>query len=183
MRVSLVLVLAALTLVGCGIPLDAGPEAIEVDMDQPSDVGGDTASGELAAVSMYLIRNDVLVRVSRDLPSPASVSIILESLLDGVTQPEERANLRTAIPPRTDIVEVIETDAVLRVNLSNEFAAVGGEEEVLAVAQIVLTAVSIEGVDRVTFELDGVPTDVPVAGGALSDSPVGASDYESLVAP
>jgi spore germination protein GerM len=72
---------------------------------------------------------------------------------------------------------------VLRIDLNRVFAAVGGEEEILAVAQIVLTATSIEGVDLVAFQLDGVPTDVPVASGALSVDPVGAADYSALVAP
>jgi hypothetical protein len=32
----------------------------------------------------------------------------------------------------------------------------------------------------VAFELEGVPTDVPVADGALSVDPVGADDYSVL---
>lgn len=52
---------------------------------------------------------------------------------------------------------------------------VSPELPALAVAYSLLMAVtSIEGIELVAFQLDGVPTDVPVANGALSDDPVGA---------
>ena len=171
-----------LVLVGCGIPVDSGPEIVDLEVASPP-VDEQPTFGDLAAVSMYLVRNDALVHVTRDLPSPPSPHIIFESLLEGVTGPEERANLRSSIPPGTRVIEVRENGSTLHVDLSREFAGVGGEEEILAVAQIALTATSIEGVDLVAFELEGVPTDVPVTGGALSVDPVSGDDYASLIAP
>ncbi len=164
----------------CGIPVDAQPEAVSVEV-APSPTAESPTPGDLAAVSMYLVQDDSLVPVTRELPSPPSLTSIFDSLLDGVTEPERRANLRTAIPPDTRTIAVTEDGSVMLIDLSNEFASVGGEEEVLAVAQIVLTATSIEGVDLVAFHLEGVPTDVPVASGALSVDPVSAGDYSSLV--
>lgn len=178
----LVTALAALTLVGCGVPLDSEPETVDIEaVADPDDDG--PVLGDLSAVSMYLVRDEALVPVTRDLPSPPKPEIVLGSLLGDITEPERRSNLRTAIPPRTRALGIVIEDTVLRVDLSREFASVGGEEETLAVAQIVLTATGIEGVDLVAFELEGVPTDVPVASGALSVDPVGASDYEGLIAP
>lgn len=178
----LVGLLAALTLVGCGIPLDSAPEVVDLEAAaDPDDVG--PVLGDLSAVSLYLVRDEVLVPVTRDLPSPPAPEVVLGSLLGDVTEPEQRSDLRTAIPPGTRALGVTVEDSTMRVDLSREFASVGGEEEILAVAQIVLTATALEGIDLVTFELDGVPTDVPVASGALSAEPVGAADYESLIAP
>ncbi|HUG32054.1 MAG TPA: GerMN domain-containing protein [Acidimicrobiia bacterium] len=176
------LAFAAVALAACGIPIDAAPVTIDIEAAVSPDDGGPVL-GELAAVSLYLIRDEALVPVTRDLPSPPVPDIVLGSLLEGVTEPEQRANLRTAIPPGTRSNEIAADGPVLRVDLSREFASVGGEEEIFAVAQIVLTATSIEGIDLVAFELDGVPTDVPVASGALSDDPVGAGDYQPLLAP
>jgi spore germination protein GerM len=167
-------------LVACGIPVEAEPEMVGVEIAASPETESPTP-GDLAAVPMYLVSNDSLVRVTRDLPSPPSVTSIFDSLLGGVTEPERSENLRTAIPPGTETLAVTEDGSVLRIDLSSEFAAVGGEEEILAVAQIVLTATSIEGVDLVAFRLEGVPTDVPVASGALSVDPVSAQDYESLL--
>lgn len=176
------LLAVSLVLVACGIPVEAEPESVEVQMPSP-DEDRPPAPGEQAGVSMYLVRDETLVHVTRDLPSPPSLTIIFESLLDGVTETERMQNLRTAIPPGTETMAVTEEDSVLAIDLNSEFAAVGGEEEILAVAQIVLTATSIEGIDLVAFQLEGVPTDVPVANGALSVDPVGAADYSTLVAP
>lgn len=173
--------LCAILLVGCGIPVDSGPEVFDLELVTPSEDA--PVLGDLVAMSMYLVRDETLVRVTRDLPSPPDPERILASLFDGVTEPEVRANLRTSIPLETQIISVSTEEPLLRVDLSREFAAVGGEEEILAVAQIVLTATSIEGIESVAFELDGVPTPVPIANGALSDGPVSAEGYAAMVAP
>lgn len=170
----------AILVVACGIPLDSGPEVVQVEINPLADVEPQ-AQGELAAVSVFLVRNELLVEASRELPSPPSLTSIFGSLLDGVTEQEREENLRTSIPPGTEMISVTEDGSVLLVDLNSEFASVGGEEEILAVAQIVLTASRIEGVDLVTFHLEGVPTDVPVADGALSVNPVGFDDYSDLV--
>jgi spore germination protein GerM len=177
-----VLVLLSTLAAGCGIPLDDAPEAIDVEFAAAVD-GAVPVPGDLAAVSIYLVRNESLVSVTRDLSAPPMLEVILNSLFGPVTEPEHRAGLRTAIPRSTQILSIEEEGATLLVDLSRDFAAVGGEEEVLAVAQIVMTAASFEGVESVAFQLEGVPTDVPVASGALSVDPVAADDYASLVAP
>ncbi|HEX6300556.1 MAG TPA: GerMN domain-containing protein [Acidimicrobiia bacterium] len=175
-------VFLAAVVAGCGIPLDSAPEAVELEAVAVADAGG-PIPGDLAAVSMYLVREASLVNVTRDLPAPPTLEIVFDSLFGPVTEPEQRSGLRTAIPRATEILAVDDDGATLQVNLSREFAAVGGDEEVLAVAQIVMTVTRIEGIELVAFKLEGVPTDVPVANGALSDDPVGAEDYASLIAP
>jgi spore germination protein GerM len=178
----LTLVLLATVVAGCGIPLDPAPEVVDVEFAAAADAGG-PIPGDLAAVSIYLIRNDSPVSVTRDLPTPPTLDIVFDSLLGPVTEPEQRAGLRTAIPRGTETIAIDDDGATLLIDLNREFAAVGGEEEILAVAQIVLTATSFGGIESVAFQLEGVPTDVPVADGALSADPVGADDYASLIAP
>lgn len=182
MRISRLLTVLAVGIVACGIPIDAEPEEVTVDVDGSPEAPGPTP-GDLVAVTMYLVSDETLVRVTRDLPDAADLETILESLLAGVTEPEERSNLRSSIPAGTEMIDLELDQNVARIDLSNEFAAVGGEEETLAVAQIVLTATSVDGIDLVAFQLEGVPTDAPVANGALSIEPVEASDYASLVSP
>lgn len=174
--VALVLVSA------CGVPIEAEPEVIAFEVDPPPEIE-EPAPEDLASVSIYLVREDQLIHATRDLPTPTPPDVILASLFGSVTDPEQRADLRTSIPPGSEILDVIQEGSVLRLNLSRDFAAVGGEEEIQAVAQIVLTATSIDGIELVAFELEGVPTDVPVADGALSVEPVGPDDYVELLAP
>jgi spore germination protein GerM len=175
----LLLMIASLLMSGCGIPVDTEPEELVLGVEAPVEPQT-TPPEDLAAVSVYLIRDERIVHVTRDLPSPASPDEILRSLLDGVTGPEERANLRTSISTETQLRGLRQQGSVLHVDLSRDFAGVGGEET-LAIAQIVLTLTSIEGVESVEFALDGVRTDVPVSDGALSDRPVSADDYQVLV--
>jgi spore germination protein GerM len=176
------LVLLLLLAVACGIPLDAEPETVDVDVDGSPDAPG-PVPGDLAAVTMYLVSDETLVRVTRDLPADAGLQSILESLFGGLTEPEARSDLRSSIPTGTEIIGIETEGRIARIDLSREFAVVGGEAETLAVAQIVLTATSVDGIDLVAFELEGVPTDVPVASGALSIDPVDAADYAALVSP
>jgi spore germination protein GerM len=178
----LLLMIASLLMSGCGIPVDTEPEGLVLDVEAPVEAQT-TPPEDLAAVSVYLIRDERIVHVTRDLPSPASPDEILRSLLEGVTGPEERVNLRTSISTETQLLGLREQGSVLHVDLSRDFAGMGGEEETLAIAQIVLTLTSIEGIESVEFALDGVQTDVPVSDGALSDRPVSANDYQVLVSP
>lgn len=172
--------LLGLLIAACGIPVDASPEAISVDLGDLGEIEEATGA-QLAAVSIYLVRDDRLVHVTRDLPSPAQLPDVLESLVSGETDPEDRAGLRSSIPIGTQVRGVTVEDGVARVDLSTDFAAVGGRQELLAVAQVVLTASGIEGVDAVLFELEGNPTDVPTPSGALADHPVASEDYLSLL--
>lgn len=169
-----------LAVTACGIPIQSEPELLTIEVEPPPIIE-EPALEDLTAVSMYLVRDERLVHVTRDLPSATDLGGVIESLFDAVTPPEERSSLRTSIPPGTTILGSVIEGSLLRLNLSSEFAAVGGQEEILAVAQIVLTATSADGIDLVAFELDGIPTDVPIASGALSRDPVTADDYAELV--
>ena len=182
MKSSLALLLALLVVVGCGIPIDNEPEVVDIDLPDPPDQPTE-APGDLAAVTLYLVKGESLIRVTRDLPVPATLDMILDSLVSGITEPERVSSLRSAVPPDTRLIDLEMDGDIARINLSREFAAVGGDEEILAVAQIVLTATSVDGISRVALLLEGVPTDAPVADGALSIEPVGADDYATLVSP
>lgn len=179
-RLAAMAMLASMLLVACGVPVDEEAEELMIELGQPPQIE-EPQPEDLAAVSVYLVRDDVLVPVTRDLPLPTTLEGTLESLLSGVSQPEERANLRTSIPPGTTLLGLEVSEGLASLDLSSDFASVGGEEEILAVAQIVLTVTSADGVSHVEFQLEGVPTDVPVAGGGLSVDPVSADQYDELI--
>ncbi len=178
-RRAMLLVLV-MTLPACGISVDGPPSVLSVDLGDPGGIEEATGPA-LEAVSMYLVRDDRLVHITRDLPSPATLESILTSLVSGETDPEDRAGLRSSIPAGTRLRGISLEGTVAQVDLSSDFAAVGGEQELLAVAQVVLTATRVEGVESVVFALDGVRTDVPVSSGALEGDPVSELDYASLV--
>ena len=53
----------------------------------------------------------------------------------------------------------------------------------LEVAQIVLTATSVPGVDAVLLELAGEPIEAPLPDGELADRPLTAQDYATATVP
>lgn len=174
------LTIIVLLISSCGIPLDNEPNTLERPPDVPSHIEI-PGNQELEAVTLYLVRDDRISSITRDLATPPDAELVVDSLLDGTTPPEERANLRTSIPPGTESLKIDVTDGVATVDLSTRFTRVGGDEEILAVAQIVLSLCELEDVDSVLFLISGIPTAVPVSDGALTDRPVGAKDYRPLI--
>lgn len=174
------LVTTLLILGACGIAIDSRPEPLEIE-SAVAPVTGVTSPRALVSVPIYLVVNDRITVASRELPPPPGLREVLQALLMGTTDGEDRAGLRTSIPSGTTLMDVRIDDAVATLDLSRDFVAVGGEEEILAVAQIVLTATGVEGVSSVRFEIERLPTGVPVSGGAIATEPVGADDYMSLV--
>lgn len=174
------LLISLLAVAACGIPVDATPETFELP-EVGSAIEDLPQSGELAAAPLYLVGDAGLVRVTRDLAEPVGAEAVLESLLTGVTEPEDRSGLSSSIPLGTELLGLAVVDGVATVDLSADFATVGGQQEISAVAQIVLTVTQSADVDGVVFALEGVRTDVPTADGALATVAVTADDYETLI--
>ena len=97
MRRACSISLLCIVLAGCGVPIESEPEILVLEFDDPPPVNEPLVE-DLAAVSMYLVREERLVHVTRDLPTSSDLEDVLDSLLGGVSLPEERANLRTSIP-------------------------------------------------------------------------------------
>ncbi len=169
-----------LVLSACGIPLDSEPRQVPLELPVPG--GFEEAIGvELESVRIFLVRDDQLVGVTRNVRAPARLVDVIEALVAGPTDAEERSGLRTSIPAGTTMSDVRQQGPIAVIDLSADFAAVGGAQEILAVAQFVLTTTQVEGIESVSFELQGVRTDVPITDGALSVEPVTAADYADLV--
>lgn len=172
--------MALLVITACGIPVDATPETFDLP-EVGAAIEDLPPTGELAAAPLYLVGDAGLVRVTRDLVEPVGAEAVLESLLTGVTEPEDRSGLSSSIPLGTQLLGFAISDGVATVDLSADFATVGGQQEISAVAQIVLTVTQAGDIDGVVFELEGVRTDVPTPDGALATVAVTADDYETLI--
>lgn len=174
---------------GCGISTDAAPRALP-RRDVPFDLLAPAATAPtttvVVAVStevpIYLVGPDQLVVARRLVESPPSLFRALESLLAGPTAEESAAGTRTAISNQTRLLSVRTQSGVATLDLSGDFATIGGRDQVLAVAQLVYTATAAPGVLGVRFSLDGKPVEVPRGDGTLTQEPLNPSDY-SAVAP
>lgn len=177
------------TLTACGIPQDKEPTAtpggvvmpaVAPSAAAPSDGAADPSSVE-ADLAVFLVRADHLEKVVRSARRD-DLARALGVLLAGPTEAELGAGIRTAISPQTELRSARRDGDTALVDLSAAFVEVGGQEQILAVAQVVLTATSVPGVRRVRFLLEGQAVEIPRADGTLTSESLGAADYEGLMA-
>jgi spore germination protein GerM len=179
------LVLAMAGLVSaCAIQPEAAPSDIPAER---TGVFGEPVTGDEAAGTnrIYLLapRADEepqrLRSVLRDVSTDASS--ILGSLFAGPNASERAAQLDTAIPSDAEVLSTRTVGQVLTVDMNDVFDELTPEGLRLAVGQIVTSATELDGVRAVQLRIDGEPRVWPLGNGQLSDRPLTAFDYPSLV--
>jgi spore germination protein GerM len=187
MRRLVLAVLVAAIAGGCGVPTDKAPQALpraDVPFDLLAPAATSATSTSLVAVTtevpVYLVGPDRLVVVRRLVESPSSLFRALESLLAGPIADESAAGVRSAISNQTRLLSVRVQSGVATIDLSGDFAAIGGRDQILAVAQLVYTATAAPGVLGVRLSLDGKPVEVPRGDGTLTQEPLNPGDYSGL---
>jgi len=175
----LVVVLAAVT-AACGVKPQDAPERIPLQQAPAAATPVVTPSPSASSeVPLYLVRSDRLsreqVRAGR-----ADLRQALDLLLGGEATLPAVAGLRTAIPVGVRLRAVSTRGRIATLDVSSEFARLRGQDQVLAVAQIVFTATEFPPVAAVVIQVDGVAVAVPTQEGAAVIDPVGRSDFSSL---
>lgn len=177
---------AIATTLGCGVPRDPEPrelseDAVPFGLLAPETTQTTEAVSEPAASAVvYLLRGDRLSPVPRQVEAPVSPSRLLLALVEGPTTEEAQAGFRTAISSETRIRGVTSVAGVVTVELSSQFVEVTGQDQILAIAQIVFTATESGGAGAVRFRLDGEPVEIPRADGTLTSAPLTRADYAAL---
>lgn len=179
-------VVLATALSACGVPRSSQPAAID-----PSSVpfglldpsaGTDQAPPGTQPATLYLVKGAHLVPARRVLPAPVRADTLVRSVLQPLDTAETAAGLRSAVPAPTRLLSLDLIGTTATIDLSADFAQVSGDEQVLAVAELVLAATASDEVTAVQFQLEGRAVDVPSADGSLSEGPVTRAEYQSLVA-
>jgi Sporulation and spore germination len=141
----------------------------------------------LSAASIYLAdTQQQLVAVPVQIPS-APAATMLQSLLDrlavGPSERERARGLVTDLGPGSTIVlrNISGGTADLELQTTNQDPS--PSKLPIAVGQIVLTAASIVGIDRVVFIRDGTVLPVPGPDGSRTLDPLTSANYTSLLAP
>ena len=134
-------------------------------------------------IDLFFISNSRIIKVQRNVASPAKPSQALSSLVEGPSTSPEFVGLRTALPTTfAATVDVIR--GVARVDATRTFLhSLSGLDQKLAIAQIVLTLTSRPGVGQVLFSVDGKLISVPRGRGDSVASGVAVTfdDYSSLI--
>lgn len=107
---------------------------------------------------------------------------VLRDLLGGPLPAERERGLTTALPAGSGSLGGVR-DGVAAVSLSGALLDAGRSDQVLALAQVVLTLDALPEVTGVRFLRDGAPLPVPRADGAIVAGPLTAADYQDLLGP
>jgi spore germination protein GerM len=143
-----------------------------------------TTIPELAATALdvWLVGDQVIVPIAREVAAPASIDRALDALAAGPTDVEATFGLRSVVS--TEVIGDAEVvDGVATIDLRDAFATATPRDQLLALAQLVYTATELASVEVVSFTLDGQSVDVPRGDGSISDGPVDRRDYAALTAP
>jgi hypothetical protein len=146
---------------------------------------GAPASTSATFVRIYLFADERLIAVQREIqPTLAVGRAAVEQTIVGPSVAEKSASpgLFTSIPDGTTLLGLEVKDGLATVNLSREFESGGGSSSMFGrLAQIVYALTQFPTVDRVAFELDGLPVTVFSGEGIVLDKPSVRADYESFL--
>jgi hypothetical protein len=182
-RALVVLALAVTS--ACGVGSQPTAEAIDDDrvpfdlLDPEAEPIVEPGDGDSEPVPLCYISDERLVVVDQPLDPPVSPGDAVAALS---VLPDAEGSYRTAIPDADLIRSVDVSGGIARVDVRPSMSQLGGDDQLLAVAQIVCTLTYQPGIGQVAFTLDGIEIDVPRADGALVSQPVARDDYTSLLA-
>lgn len=190
----LVGVVLLLAFTGCGIPEQEEPTFIDpksVPFGLLAPTGATSAPEarvELMPVgtTVYFVADDRLTGVHREIgPGPVSqrLTAVLRALSEGPSDSEQARGLTSAIPPSLRLRLVSLVDRTATIDLSGDMAGLSAEQGTLTVAQVVLSAVALPGVDKVQLTSGRRRIEAPLGDGSLTSAPLTADGYLMLVEP
>ena len=184
--------LAVTIIAGCGLPR-AGVETVDdaavpyhlLDDASPSRQEGAGDQPSLTEPLVFWVdKTEQLIPRTAQTACPNDVAELVAGLLSELTSgPGDEVRdqgLGTTLPPESGLSLTAVQDGMAVVNIEPA-SQIGADRLPIAIAQVVLTVTSAPDVDRVSLLSNGESVQVPVAGGALTDSPVTAEDYASMV--
>ena len=183
-------------LAGCGVPTGGAAEAIPAS-DVPYGLASpaptspaQTAPDPVVEPSrVYLVdAADVLVPRPREVAGATPgerLGALLDALAAGPTAEERDRQLSTALPPEVRLSVVELTGGTATVDITGAPEAPAGQASRRAVAQVVLSATSVPGIEAVVLTWDGERVEAPLPSGELTAEPLTRADYaaEGLPAP
>lgn len=134
-------------------------------------------------VQLFFLDGERLTPTQQNLSSPTTVRRVLDALAAGPPSGEAGIGLRSALP-RGVVNTASVAGGVATVDLTPEsYERIRSDEELPAIAQIVLTLTRQSGIGQVRFTLDGTPLPVRLGNNLVTEpgEPVSADDYAVLL--
>ena len=188
MRASRVVAVALVSAVGaCGVGTEDAPrvardESVPFGLLSPSapTLVPPPSAATTEPVTLYFISGDRLVAIERPLDAP----VALEDVVVALAEPsDEGGPLRSVVGPAplAVVAQLKLAAGVVQIDLAQGVAELGGDTQLLAIAQLVCTLTARPGVGQVSFTFGGLPVDVPRGDGTLTSGAVSRDDYAQLL--
>lgn len=186
-----VALVAAVLLAACGTdpaPLRAGSTPTPTPEPTPEASQAPKSHGEHQSIDLevWFAHDEGLFGTRHETEStPAVGTAAMEELLVGPSGAEAEADVFTAIPEGTELLDLDISDGTATVDLSSEFERSGGGSfaERMQLAQVVYTLTQFPTVDDVVLEIDGERVEVFGSHGIVIDDPMKRGDFEGLLPP
>ncbi len=141
-----------------------------------------TTSPIVFPLDVYWIAGST-IRPMRRLDVEATLESAIDALRAGPSFTDSQEGLRSAIPSADTIDSAMVQSGTATISLAPSFLTLPGNEQTLAIAQIVYTITNLSGVGLVVFRLGDRPLSVPTADGQPSKGALSRDDYVNLLAP
>jgi spore germination protein GerM len=178
----LALLALAFLAAGCSIPTQSAPSSIAaskvpfslLNPHLPSTTTTLPKPSSLVPVKVFFFNSAGQLQAEpRVVASPAPLDSIIDAMLAGPTSAEAAGGVFSAIPSDVSLVGTSTQNGVVTVNMNSAFGEITGTSTELAVAQIVATVATENGLNTgVVFEIEGQRTSVPIANGSQVAGPV-----------
>ncbi|MFV0307558.1 MAG: GerMN domain-containing protein [Desertimonas sp.] len=136
------------------------------------------------SVQLFFLDGDLVTSVTQNLSSPVRLRRVLEALENGPVTGEATVGLSSAVPAGL-INTAFRRGGVAEVDLVGDaYDTIPADQQLPAIAQIVLTLTEQPGVGQVSFTLDGEPLRVRLGNGqttVVAGQAVSADDYLMLL--
>lgn len=180
------IVAAGIVIAACGIPTQNAPSTITKDAvpfnllnpSSPTTTAATTPPVASVSEPIYLVAPTQHVSpVIRNIAPPANLTQIIGALLEGPTSAESSIGLQTFLAGKASDVVVTVANGIATVNFASNPVQGVGPSQILAISQVVFTAMAQPNVTGVTFQIAGTAVEVPTAGGAQVPGPVTDNTY------
>ena len=182
MVASAVATLVALVVSACSVGVQDHPQAVvagPLTAPMRSVAAGGSTSGRAATV--FFVRDGRLLAVRRWLPAGDPLAQAIDALVAGPGA-QDPPGLHSALPSSVTALPTTLAAGVATIAVPSDFDRIGARGEVLALGQLVFTAMAQSGVGGVRLTSGGTPIQVPTDSGRFVDRPVTRADY-SAIAP
>jgi len=187
-RRAVAVFVAGLLLCGCAIGAESSahvvdPKLVPRGLLSPASTSpAPSVQATKDNITIFLELGAHLLAANRMVRPPVTLAHVLRVLERGPTTSEETGGIQSPLSAVGPIILRSLVNGTASVGLPIDFTDLGGEDQILAAAQLVYTVTAFPGVDRVAVFVNGQAAAVPTANGSLSQGPLLRSDY-SILAP